>query len=214
MINKKKIIYSIIAAAIIAIVILCNHIGSSAPDTLEAKAEELRSYCKKNGYNTDISVLVDYSIHSGCVRFFVWDFKKGEAILKSICAQGCGKGKNEGKGVFSNENGSLCSSLGHYKIGKEKEMTNPKGRPAFILYGLDKTNSNALERGILLHPVYLSPTPIYPFNIPETKLKLFGKTILRPYSEGCVVIPFDKYDKVTEILRKAEKPVILWVYNN
>lgn len=214
MIYKKKIIYFLIAIiAIIAMVVLCNHTGSRTPDTLRIKAKELRLYCKKNGYSTDIAILVDYSVHSGCTRFFVWDFNRDKTVLESICAQGCGKGKNEGKNVFSNENGSLCSSLGHYKIGKEKTMNSPKGRPAFILYGLDKTNSNAYKRGILLHPVYLPPTVIYPFKIPVAKFELFGKTIIRPYSEGCVTIPFDKYHKVAKILRGTEKPVIMWVYN-
>lgn len=45
--------------------------------------------------------------------------------------------------------GSFCSSFGYYGVGKEKTMSKLKGRKALLLYGKDKTNSNALQRGIL-----------------------------------------------------------------
>ena len=103
-------------------------IGNRLPDNIETKAKELKEYCVKNNYNTNVGVMVDYSVHSGCARFVVWDFKNNKVLLKSICAQGCGKGENQGKNVFSNEIGSLCSSLGHYKIGKKRKMNSIKGR--------------------------------------------------------------------------------------
>ena len=39
-------------------------------------AEEALLYCKKNKISTDFFVLIDYSIHSGKKRMFIWDFKK------------------------------------------------------------------------------------------------------------------------------------------
>ena len=39
-------------------------------------AEEALLYCKKNKISTDFFVLIDFSIHSGKKRMFIWDFKK------------------------------------------------------------------------------------------------------------------------------------------
>lgn len=204
---------------VIAVVLLCYLVSlkfirnENLPDDIEMKAQELKEYCEKRGYDTNVGVMVDYGVHSGCMRFVVWDFNENKPLLKSICAQGCGKGKNWGKNVFSNEIGSLCSSLGHYKIGKERTMNSIKGRPALNLYGLDSTNSNAYVRGILLHPVRLPSKSIYPFEIPTRGIRVFGRTIMNSYSEGCVTIPFDDYYELVSILNeKKEKPVILWVY--
>lgn len=213
--RKIFIITSVAIFLLLCTIILFRIIGNRLPDDIETKAQELKEYCAKNNYNTNIGVLVDYSVHSGRTRFVVWDFKNNKALLKSICAQGCGKGENQGKNVFSNKMGSLCSSLGHYKIGKERKMNSIKGRPALNLTGLDSTNSNAIARGILIHPVHLPSFSIYPFSIPSKVYRIFGKAIMRPYSEGCVTIPFDKYKETVTILNENKgKPVILWVYTN
>lgn len=213
--RKIFIITSVAIFLLLCTIILFRIIGNRLPDDIETKAQELKEYCAKNNYNTNIGVLVDYSVHSGRTRFIVWDFKNNKALLKSICAQGCGKGENQGKNVFSNEIGSLCSSLGHYKIGKERKMNSIKGRPALNLTGLDSTNSNAIARGILIHPVHLPSFSIYPFSIPSKVYRIFGKAFMRPYSEGCVTIPFDNYKETITILNENKgKPVILWVYTN
>ena len=213
--KKKHLLLLISFVVLLCAIALFRIIGNCLPNDIETKAEELKEYCVKNNYNTNIGVLVDYSVHSGRTRFVVWDFNNNKALLKSICAQGCGKGENQGKNVFSNEMGSLCSSLGHYKIGKERKMNSIKGRPALNLTGLDSTNSNAIARGILIHPVHLPSFSIYPFSIPSKVYRIFGKAIMRPYSEGCVTIPFDKYKETLTILNENKgKPVILWVYTN
>ena len=213
--RKIFIITSVAIFLLLCTIILFRIIGNRLPDDIETKAQELKEYCAKNNYNTNIGVLVDYSVHSGRTRFIVWDFKNNKALLKSICAQGCGKGENQGKNVFSNEIGSLCSSLGHYKIGKERKMNSIKGRPALNLTGLDSTNSNAIARGILIHPVHLPSFSIYPFSIPSKVYRIFGKAFMRPYSEGCVTIPFDNYKETVTILNENKgKPIILWGYTN
>lgn len=168
-------------------------------------------YCKENGYSTEYCLLVDYGRHSGRVRFFLWDFEKEKPVLKSLCAHGYGKGSTARKPVFSNEVGSFCSSFGYYGVGKEKTMSKLKGRKALLLYGKDKTNSNALQRGILIHPVSLPNFSIYPSLIPVKVHKILGYKI-RPKSEGCITIPFRKYSKVVETVESSSKPLMLWVY--
>ena len=185
--------------------------GQSTPKDLDERAEEALEYCKENGYSTEYCLLVDYGRHSGRVRFFLWDYEKDKAVLKSLCAHGYGKESTARKPVFSNEPGSFCSSLGHYKVGREKAMSKPKGRKALVLYGKDKTNSNALQRGILIHPVSLPNFSIYPFLIPVKVHKVLGHKI-RPKSEGCITIPFRKYEKVSKVAKSSNKPLMLWVY--
>ena len=206
----KRIILT--AISIVTLLLLLFLItGYSTPKDLDERAEEALEYCNKNGYSTEYCLLVDYGRHSGRVRFFLWDFEKEKPVLKSLCAHGYGKGSTARRPVFSNEPGSFCSSLGHYKVGKEKTMNKPKGRKALVLYGKDKTNSNALQRGILIHPVSLPNFSIWPLMIPVKVHKVLGHKI-RPKSEGCITIPFRKYSKVVKTVKSSNEPLMLWVY--
>ena len=207
---KVNLLLSTFSAAL-SLLILALITGHSIPKDLDGRAKEALEYCKENGYSTDYCMLVDYGRHSGRVRFFLWDFEKEKPVLKSLCAHGYGKWSTARKPVFSNEPGSFCSSLGHYKVGREKAMSKPKGRKALLLYGMDKTNSNALQRGILIHPVSLPDFSIYPLLIPVKVHKVFGYKI-RPKSEGCITIPFREYSEVVETVKSSSKPLMLWVY--
>ena len=206
----KRIILT--AISIVTLLLLLFLItGYSTPKDLDERAEEALEYCNKNGYSTEYCLLVDYGRHSGRVRFFLWDFQKEKQVMKCLCAHGYGKGSTARKPVFSNEPGSFCSSLGHYRVGKEKTMSKPKVRKALVLYGKDKTNSNALQRGILIHPVSLPNFPIWPLMIPVKVHRVLGHKI-RPKSEGCITIPFRKYEKVSKVAKSSNKPLMLWVY--
>ena len=206
----KRILLTAISIATL-LLLLSLITGHSTPKDLDERAAEAFEYCKENGYSTDYCLLVDYGRHSGRVRFFLWDFEKEKPVLKSLCAHGYGKRSTARRPVFSNEVGSFCSSLGHYRVGKEKTMSKPKGRKALVLYGQDKTNSNALNRGILIHPVSLPNFPIYPLLIPVKVHKVLGHKI-RPKSEGCITIPFRKYEEVSKAAKSSSKPLMLWVY--
>lgn len=162
-------------------------ISNSAPADLDVKSLELKSYCRSRGYNTDYGILVDYSRHSFQQRFYVVDLNTGEIVLKSLCGHGRGGDSSVFRGEFSNVPGSHCSSLGHYKIGRERKMYNYPVN-AFELDGLDKTNSNARARAILIHPS-------------------FG-----PRSLGCVTLPFHRYKRLAKMLHMQCASVVMWVY--
>ena len=200
----RKRLFAYIALAIAIALIAINLIfGYEYPKDIQQRANELYEYCMKNGYNTHIGILVDYGVHSGKNRYFVWDFAMRKAVVSSVCPQGKGRGQTYGKDVFSNQPGSNCSSLGHYSIGKERKMYT-KNFNCFELDGLDASNSNARARSILLHPTYLFPISIYPLPINSAI----------PYSAGCVTIPPSKYKETAKFLRGAgDKPVIMWLYN-
>ena len=209
--NINYIKQILLTLLVVSLLIVLLSIGHSTPKDLNLRADEVLGYCRENGYSTDYCMLVDYGRHSGRVRFFLWDFEKGKPVLKSLCAHGYGKGSTARRPVFGNEIGSFCSSLGHYRVGKEKTMSKPKGRKALLLYGKDKTNSNALQRGILIHPVSLPNFPVWPIMVPVKVHKVFGHKI-RPYSEGCITIPFRKYEMVAQIAKSSRKPLMMWVY--
>ena len=82
---------------------------------------------------------------------------------------------------------SVGIALEYHKIGRERKMYKLPAM-AFELDGLDKTNSNARSRAILLH-------------------KSFG-----PMSLGCVTVPLVRYNKVAELLHSQSGGVILWAY--
>ena len=163
------------------------------PSVEQSKIEEVYNYSKSHNMNTDIVILCDFGIHSGKKRFMVYDFNKKKVIFSSLCAQGKGQG-------FSNKEGSFCSSLGYYKIGYYHKMSS--GLWSYSLIGLSMTNSNALKRGILIHPY---PTvldiPIYPLQTS------------RKSSKGCFVISPIKFLVLNKIIKKhSSKPILMYSY--
>ena len=185
----KKII-KVISAALCSVMILLGvtiAISNITPVDVDKKIVELNSYCRTNGYNTNYGILVDFGKHTFKKRFFVVDLNNGDVLMKCLCSHGRGGESTIFRGEFSNVPGSYCSSLGHYKIGRERKMYKLPAM-AFELDGLDKTNSNARSRAILLH-------------------KTFG-----PMSLGCVTIPLVRYNKVAKLLHSQSGGVILWAY--
>lgn len=122
---------------------------------IKQKAKQAFQFCATKKYNTERCILIDMSIHSGKNRFFVWSFKKDTIIYSSLVSHGCyiyGWNRDNSKAtpVFSNDNDSHCSSLGKYKIG-EHGVSQWGIKVKYLLYGLEKTNSNAVKREIVLH---------------------------------------------------------------
>ena len=171
-----------IALTIIA-VMACN----LKPVDLKGRVEELKEYCRTNGYNTEYGILVDYGRLSVQKRFYVYDFKQDKIVMNTFAGHGNGGKSNILKADFSNVSGSHCSSLGHYRIGKERKMYT-RSCKAFELDGLDATNSNVRSRAILIHPSSY------------------------PLSWGCVTLSFIKYQTLAKILRTQPENVIMWVY--
>ena len=159
------------------------------PADISSKAQELKAYCIDNGYNADYGILVDYSRHSFQKRLFVYDFNKERVILKSLCAHGSGGESTVFRGDFSNNLGSHCSSLGHYRVGRNRNMYR-RPVPAFEVHGLDKSNSNALSRGILIHPT------------------------IGPLTLGCFGMPVFRYHELSDRLKTMPQDIVLWAYND
>jgi len=173
----------------------------TAYDRIKSKADSALIYCKQKGFDTKYCYLVDFSIHSGKHRFFIWDFAGDSIKMASLCAHGYGQRSTTGKPVFSNVEGSYCSSLGRYKTGA-RAYSNYGINVHYKLHGLDKTNDNAFKRWVVLH----AHTPISDYEIYPEHLPL-------GYSQGCPVLSNTAMKYIDEMLKKTKKPVLLWVYN-
>lgn len=169
--------------------------------TRKVDYKELKEYCCKQGMSENYTVMVDFGIPSGRHRFFVCDLKQEKIVASSLCAHGVGKGSTCSKPVFSNEVGSLCSSIGHYSIMNKHKM-RPSGLMSFRLKGLDTTNSRAMERGILIHSakvVSLFRWGISPFYLPLDKR----------ISSGCFAVSIDMMDTIDRLVKEEKKPILL-----
>ncbi len=168
---------------------------------LKAKADSAKMFCKQKDYNMQYCILIDFSIHSGKNRFFVWDFAKDTIRHESLCCHGYGKESTQSKPVFSNVEGSYCSSLGKYKMGI-RSYSSWGINAHYKMHGLEKTNNNAFKRIVVLHSH--NPVPeeeIYPNHLP------LG------WSQGCPVISNNIMRKVDALLKDTKKPVLMWIYN-
>lgn len=164
--------------------------------------KEALAYCETNGFNEDYYFLVDLSIHSGKNRFFVYDFIAEKVTEENLVTHGsCDKFEdNENKWEkvkFSNEKDSHCSSKGKYKIGK-RDYSSWGINVKYWLHGLEDSNSNAVDRVVVLHSWdKVKNNEIYPNY--------------SPLSWGCPAVSNAFMKILDEKLKATEKPVLLWI---
>jgi L,D-transpeptidase catalytic domain len=167
----------------------------SSLTALKKKAQELKTFLKEQPYNNQICFLIDMSLPSGQNRFFVYDLKKDTIKNAGVVTHGrCNQQWLEGR-KYSNEPGCGCTSLGKYRIGYS--YTGRFGL-AYKLYGLEKTNSNAFRRFVVLHAHEC---------VPETEVK---DEICQ--SDGCPTVSPGYLQQLKPIIDNSSKPVLLWVY--
>ncbi|MCB9197288.1 MAG: murein L,D-transpeptidase catalytic domain family protein [Flavobacteriales bacterium] len=175
------------------------------PLNLHAKGLEAEEFCKTKGLNTDYCILIDFSIHSGKKRLFLYDLKNDSVIVSAMVSHGCGDAawgmdNTKTNPVFSNQHESHCSSLGKYKIGK-RGYSSWGINVNYKLHGLESSNSNAYDRVIVLHSWEAIPhKEVYPNGTPE--------------GWGCPAVSNEFMTYLDGILKDKKKDVLLWIYNN
>lgn len=175
------------------------------PINLKTKAAEAKTYCKEKGLNTSYCILVDFSLHSGKKRMFVYDLKNDSILASGMVSHGCGSSPwgadvTRSKPVFSNEHESHCSSIGKYKIGK-RGYSSWGINVNYKLHGLEATNSNAYDRIIVLHSWEEIPNDeVYPAGTPE--------------GWGCPAVSNDFMSYLDSLLKNKDKDVLLWIYED
>ncbi|WEK70684.1 MAG: murein L,D-transpeptidase catalytic domain family protein [Candidatus Chryseobacterium colombiense] len=182
------------------LIISCSKFESQANHTVDylpkSRVLEIKNYIKGKDYNRDLAVFINFKIHSGKYRYFVYDLKSDKILQKAIVAHGDGSVvKNSNTLQFSNLDGSHQSSLGKYEI---KESYIGKFGKAYRLDGLDKTNSNARSRSIVLHSYYCIPD--------------HESTNPACLSFGCPMLSKNALDKTTKYIDMSEQPIILYAF--
>lgn len=158
-------------------------------------AASISRYAKTNGCNTKYCFLVDMKEASGKKRFFIYNLQQDSIELSGLVTHGSGE-VNTSDIQFSNTEGSLCTSLGKYKIGNS--YTGKFGL-AYKLYGLDASNSNAFNRFVVLHAHACVPNEeTAPFPICE--------------SWGCPTVAPSFLTQLATYIDKADKPILLSIY--
>lgn len=168
---------------------------------LKSKAHEAKAYCVSKGFSTNYCFLVDFSIHSGKKRFFVWDFKGDSIKYASLCAHGYGKDSTPSKPVLAirREVFALLWEIQSRYSGLQQWGINVH----YKLHGLEPTNDNAFKRIVVLHSYTPLPaTEVYPSHLP------LGM------SQGCPVICNETMRQIDVLLKAETKPVLLWIYND
>jgi hypothetical protein len=161
---------------------------------LKEQSHKIKNFAHQKGFNTQYAFLVDMKIPSGSNRFFIYDLKKDSIIKSALVTQGYGS--NAPTISFSNRPGSYCTSLGKYKIGKS--YTGRFGL-AYKLYGLDSSNSNAINRFVVLHSHTCVPDhEVAPENI--------------CMSQGCPTVSPSFLSELRLYLDNAEKPFLLYIF--
>ncbi len=170
--------------------------GNKTTVKLQAKALSLKDYAVKNGFNREICFMIDMSVPSGRQRFFIYNFKTGKVDKAGLVTHGAGSVTGGDNLYFSNVPGSNCTSLGKYKIGNAYQ-----GRfgLAYKLHGLDKTNSKAFDRFVVLHGHSCVPADdVHPLPICP--------------SLGCPTVAPAFLSKLSSIIDASGKPVLLSIY--
>ena len=167
--------------------------------TIEERAKVARSYVRQHGMNEHYALFVDYSIRSGKPRLFVWDFRKGRVVASTYVMHGDGGGSTAKRPRFSNRIGSNCSSLGKFLVTKEHGRINKRG---FRLKGLERSNSNAYARALMIHRAAWVDNHCWMPYIP-----LHGNAC-----SGCVTISSRGLNYLHPLISREKKPLLLWSY--
>lgn len=173
-----------------------NHVEPPNNSSVKSYVVQLKSYLHKNKFNEEICFLIDMKIPPGKNRFFVYDFKKDSVVDKGLVTHGRGSQTASDTLRFSNIPNSNATSIGKYKIGNEYIG---KFKTAFKLYGLNKTNSEAFNRFVVLHAHNCVPNE-----------EVFPAAICT--SLGCPTVAPTFLSKLKTYINKSNKPILLWIY--
>lgn len=164
---------------------------------LDGRANQIRTYASEKGYSTQYCFLLDMRLQSGLKRFFVYDLAKNSVAFSGLVAHGSCDQNFIAEPRFSNTPGGGCTSVGIYKVGRSYNGNYGK---AYKLYGLEKSNSNAFSRAIVLHGLSCVPDE-----------EIYPKPLCN--SSGCPMVSFAFLKQLSSIIDRADKPVLLWVYD-
>lgn len=159
---------------------------------------QLKQFAAANRYSTKYAILIDLAIHSGSKRFFMVRLSDETIIHSGLVTHGSSASVLQlGERQYSNVNGSLCSSLGKYKIGVAYQGSFGL---AYKLHGLDTSNSRAFERAIVLHSHTCVPDE-------ETEEPICQ-------SWGCPTVSPLFLQTISTYIDHSSKPILMDIYDS
>ena len=163
---------------------------------LGQKALLARDYVTEHDFNTSHCFLLDMRIASGKNRFFVYNLDKDSVEIAGLVTHGGGSDNGSDNLTFSNTPNSHCTSVGKYKMGKSYKG---KFGLAYKLYGLDKSNSKAFDRFVVLHAHGCVPN---------------GEVAPVPIcvSQGCPTVAPAFLTRLKNYIDRSGEPILLWIY--
>ena len=182
-----------------ALPLIANVVDGIAP-VATSRLERAHAMAIAREFNEQYVMFVDYSIPSGKYRFFIYDYNNHRYIVQSKCGHGCGPGNTDEQPVFSNDFGSCCASLGDFAVLDVRAMFK-NGRIAIDLEGLDPTNNNARDRGLMIHGGMKREGEIYPEYLHIGIL-----------SEGCVALSDIPFAYTATLREYSDKHILLQAY--
>ena len=154
-------------------------------------------YCTKKQLNSNFTILVNLTRHSGNYRLFAVNLLTQDTIIRGLVTHGHCQEYEGRMATFSNILGSNCSSEGKYLIGNK--YSGMFGT-AYKLNGLDSTNSNAFSRFVVLHSHSCVPDSEQEDDICA--------------SEGCPTVSPNVLKQLEPKIDQAKKPILLWVFKD
>ncbi len=146
--------------------------------------------------NPDIITIADYSQSSNKKRLYVIDLKNRKLLFNTYVAHGRNTGEEYARS-FSNEEGSLKSSLGFYIT--EQPMFGSHTGYALMINGVEKGfNDHAAKRAIIIHAAEYAT---------ENFIKEHGRL---GRSLGCPALPPDMNKPIIESIKGG---TCLFIYN-
>lgn len=191
---NQKMAGANMTAAFASVSLVDNGADTYSYSSLSEGTEQLREFAERNGSNTDFGIIVNLGIKSGKKRFFVIDLSSNTIVKSGVVAEGSGDVYSAYEKRYSNEPGSMASSLGIYKIGKRA-----KAALSYQLFGLQESNSNAEKRSMVLQGS--EEVPYDEINLPLLK------------TNGSLSISNRFLKEIGSLLNESAKPVLLWVYD-
>lgn len=146
--------------------------------------------------NPNIVTIADYSQSSNKKRLYVIDLKNKRLLFNTYVAHGRNTGEEYAKS-FSNEEGSLKSSLGFYIT--ENPIVGSHTGFALMINGVEKGfNDHAIKRAIIIHAAEYAT---------ENFIKKYGRL---GRSLGCPSLPPDMNKLIIETIKGG---TCLFLYN-
>lgn len=160
------------------------------------KISEIKHFIENKNYNQKIAIFIDFKIPSYKKRFFIYDLQKDSILEQGVVAHGSGSVVAHSSQLqFSNTENSYQSSLGKYVI-----LNSYQGKfgKSYRMKGLDKTNSNAYKRAIVLHALGCVPDE-----------ESTNPTCL---SLGCPMLSPNFFKKTAQYIDASTQPIILYAF--